>query len=292
MSSLRLLAINMQKGRPQLLHIALSRAAQEHLTEVWLAQYHDLVAGKEVLDFNAGYKLDANEIFVAAGLVLPDWIRSGLEDLPDSMVELDPKHISALSLRGLVASVGDREDRQLLLFQRVTPSRKLEPGGFLFLSGNTYDISKEPGLALDRRLNAAYHRNTCELFFRSYRNVNTFLPLVDYYKEASAEDIMTVLSHERLMAVNAERVIEHSNQWFNRRFAMLRDSDILDSYSVEDIASRGPAYSVDVVVSNGRIIFPDDMGEARKLLQLLNEERFLGPITQTLYETNSKRPAR
>ena len=292
MTNLTLLAIEKRRSRTRLLHVSLSREAQQHLTAGWLAQYRRFIAGKEVMEFNAGYKLDANELFVATGFLLPDWLQHHMDDLPEALAELEPREITALNIRGLIGVVTESQDRELLLFQSVTPSRKLEPGQFLFLRGNTYDISKEPGFALDQQLNAVYCKTTMNLLFRSYRTVNAFLPLVDYYREASAEDIMSVLSHERLIAVDPGRVVERSNQWFNRRFAMLRDSDILDRYSAEEIASRGPDYQVQVVVRDDRIVFPEDMGEARRLLQLLNEERFLGPITQTLFETNSKRPAK
>ena len=38
-----------------------------------------------------------------------------------------------------------------------------------------------------------------------------------------------------------------------------------------------------------KIVFPTDKSESKKLLQFFNEER--GAITDTLYETNSKRKA-
>lgn len=291
MNDLRLLAINRRRLQSQLFHISLSREAQQHLTEIWLTQYSDFIGEREAVEFDAAYRLDAHEMFVATGFLLPAWLRDRFRDMPDTFTDLDPKEINALNIRGLIGSVTDNRGCELLLFQTVTPSRRLEPGRFLFFTGKTYDISSGPGLALDHRLSAVYYVTSHRLLFRSYRTVNAYLPLVDYYREASAEDIWSVLHHRRLMAVDPERVVEKSNQWFNRRFAMLRDSDILDRYSVEEIASRGRDYSVEVTIREGRIVFPDHMGEARKLLQLLNEERFLGPITETLFETNSKRPA-
>ena len=42
---------------------------------------------------------------------------------------------------------------------------------------------------------------------------------------------------------------------------------------------------------NGKIVFPSDKSAVKKILQFLNEELFRGAITETLYETNSKRQA-
>ena len=82
-----------------------------------------------------------------------------------------------------------------------------------------------------------------------------------------------------------------ANQWDRKRFAMLRDSDVLDQYSAGQIRERSTRYDVDIHVSEDKIIFPSEKPEAKKVLQFLNEEIFRGAITENLYETNSKRQA-
>ena len=72
---------------------------------------------------------------------------------------------------------------------------------------------------------------------------------------------------------------------------MLRDSGLLDRYSARDIRAQARGYDIDILVRNGRIVFPAAKAEAKRLLQFLNEELFRGAITATLYETNSKREA-
>ena len=121
--------------------------------------------------------------------------------------------------------------------------------------------------------------------------MNTFLPLGDFYEEASEQQIREVLSHDKLAPVNVEAIATESNQWFRKRFAMLRDSGVLDQYSAKQIQARSKGYNVEIHVQKGRIVFPEDRPSAKKLLQFLNEELFRGAITETLYETNSKREA-
>lgn len=72
---------------------------------------------------------------------------------------------------------------------------------------------------------------------------------------------------------------------------MLKDSKILDKYTAKEIKARSKWYEVDVQIKNNKIIFPADKTAAKRLLQFLNEELYRGPITETLYETNSKREA-
>lgn len=72
---------------------------------------------------------------------------------------------------------------------------------------------------------------------------------------------------------------------------MLRDSGVLDAYSAAQIQRRSMGYDVDIHIAGDRLVFPAEKPAAKKLLQFLNEELFRGAITETLYETNSKREA-
>ena len=72
---------------------------------------------------------------------------------------------------------------------------------------------------------------------------------------------------------------------------MLRVSGVLDTFSAKEIQARSKGYDVAIRLSKGKIVFPADKPAAKKLLQFLNEELFRGAITNTLFETNSKREA-
>ena len=134
-------------------------------------------------------------------------------------------------------------------------------------------------------------RRRAKLLFHNFRTVNTFLPLADFYKEASDKEIKEVLNHRLLAPENREAAVLRANQWSRKRFAMLKDSGVLDNYSAQEIKSRSNGYDVSITIVSDEIVFPTDKSESKKLLQFLNEERFRGAITDTLYETNSKRKA-
>jgi len=100
-----------------------------------------------------------------------------------------------------------------------------------------------------------------------------------------------VLGHKLLAPEDADALATDANQWFRKRFAMLRDSGVLDAYSAKAIQARSKGYDVAIQISKGKIIFPAEKAAAKKMLQFLNEELFRGPITEKLFETNSKREA-
>ena len=77
-----------------------------------------------------------------------------------------------------------------------------------------------------------------KLLFHNFRIVNTFLPfLADIYEEASEQQIREVLAHKLLAPEDVDSLSTDSNQWFRKRFAMLRDSGVLE-YSAKQIQAR------------------------------------------------------
>ena len=130
-----------------------------------------------------------------------------------------------------------------------------------------------------------------KLLFHNFRTTNTFLPLADFYEEASENEIREVLAHDLLAPEDIDVLSVEANQWFRKRFAMLKDSEILDKYSARQIQSHSKGYEIDIKIKSNRIVFPAEKTAAKRLFQFLNEELYRGPITETLYETNSKREA-
>ena len=161
----------------------------------------------------------------------------------------------------------------------------------MFLDGNTYKSAERPGLTLDVHLSAVYRPAERKLLFRNFRTVNTFLPLADFYTEASEQEIREVLDHPLLASEDPDQLVASANEWFRKRIAMLKDSGLLNQFFATEIQSRSTGYDVSVDVVDNKIVFPSNKAAAKRLLQFLNEELYRGAITETLYETNSKREA-
>lgn len=291
LENLQLAAIIKQGAEMVLRRIPLHQGLQDTLAANWEAEYVAFMADIEEIDFNAGYQPEEHERFRLEGYELPAWLAG--ED-SQTVPELDAitKDDSLLdATKGIVAFARNEDGDELVLFQNFSRGHVIRPGRFLFLQNDTYKTADRPGLTLDSKLSAAYLPSDSRLLFNNFRMVNTFLPLADFYEEASEQEIKDVLGHQLLASEDADALAADANQWFRKRFAMLRDSGVLDAYSAKQIQSRSKGYDVAIQIAKGKIVFPAEKAAAKKLLQFLNEELFRGAITETLFETNSKREA-
>ncbi len=291
LENFQLAAIVRQAGHTRLLRIPLHQALQAQLAEAWWTQYKAFVNNVDEIEFNAGYTPEAHERFRLSDYQPPDWLSKEDSQSAGDLDAITNDDALLDATRGLVAFARDDDGAEVVLFQNFSRSHVIRPGRFLFLQNNTYETTERPGLTLDTKLSAVYHPADQRLLFHSFRTVNTFLPLAEFYEEASEQQIREILGHKLLAAEDADALAVDSNQWFRKRFAMLRDSGVLENYSAKQIQARSKGYDVEVRVSKGAIVVPAERVAAKKLLQFLNEELFRGAITETLYETNSKREA-
>ena len=295
--SLQLAAIVKQRAQRSLLGIPLHQGLQRLIAQDWESQLTRFVDEVEFIVFEPGYKTERHQCFEVSPFPLPEWLNAGDTVGFENLDVLDTSNRLARSISAIVARARTDDDEEILLFQNFTQSRVIRPVRFLSFDWHAWLMDQHtnvnverPGLILDNKLSAIYQITGESLRFRNYRTVNTFLPLSDFYREASEQDIMDVLSHPLFAPENVEIYVSESNEWFKKRFAMLRDSDILDEFSAKEIKARSEGYEVSVTLVNDRIVFPSEKQDAMQLLKFLNEELYKGPITERLYEANSRRP--
>lgn len=291
LENFQLAVIAKRSGQTRLFQIPLHQGLQGTLAESWEAQYASFVNNIQEIDFDAGYNPEDHERFRLDAYELPAWLQA---ENSQSVATLDSisQHEDIIDfIKGIVAFARNEHGEELMLFQNFSRSHVIRPGQFLFLQNDTYETAQRPGLTLDGKLSAVYLRVEQKLLFHNFRTTNTFLPLVDFYEEASEHEILEVLGHDLLAPEDADALAVEANQWFRKRFAMLKDSGILDNYSAKQIKAQSKGYEIEIKIKNNQIVFPADKPAAKRLLQFLNEELYRGPITETLYETNSKREA-
>ncbi len=291
LENFQLVAITRQGETIRLLRIPLHQELQDTLAASWGNQYDAFVGDVAEIDFDAGYQPEEHERFRLQNYEVPVWLAGEDSQSAPALDAITNDDALLEATKGIVAFARTGDGEELMLFQNFSRSHVIRPGRFLFLQNNTYETTHRAGLTLDNKLSAAYLPIAGKLLFYNFRTVNTFLPLADFYEEASEQQIKEVLAHELLAPEDADAVAAEANQWFRKRFAMLRDSGLLDSYSAKQIQARSKGYDVAIHVSKGKIVFPSERAAAKKLLQFLNEELFRGAITEKLFETNSKREA-
>ena len=291
LGNFQLAAIARSDGQMRVLQIPLHQTLQKVLAENWQTQYDVFVNNAHEIDFDAGYNPEEHECFRLEEYELPNWL-SGENSLTVRDLDSLREHENLIeSTKGIVAFARTEQNEELVLFQNFSRSHVIRPGRFIFLHNDTYESAQRPGLTLAGELSALYFPAQHKLLFHNFRTANTFLPLADFYKEASEQEIREVLNHGSLAPEDSAALAVDANQWFRKRFAMLKDSQILDKYTAKQIKAHSKGYEVDVQIKGNKIVFPADKVEAKRLLQFLNEELFRGAITETLYETNSKRQA-
>ena len=224
LGNFHLAAICQQEDEIVLLQIPLHQRLQERLALQWEEQRQAFFVDIGEIQFDAGYQPEARERFCLTDYELPSWLEDqdsysihGLDSIADHEDALD-------RIKGLVAFAFDEDENELMLFQNFTRGRTIQPGRFLFLRNGIFRTPKTTSLSLDSRLSAVYLPDRQALLFRNFRTVNTFLPLEEHFAEASEREMLEILSHDRLAADNPEQVIAFADQWFRKRFAMLRQS--------------------------------------------------------------------
>lgn len=287
----QLAAIIRQGSTTRLLRIPLHQRLQDTLAASWAEQYAAFVKDTVEIDFNAGYVPEEHERFLLKGYEVPAWLKGENSRSVSALDAITSDDALLAATKGIVAFARNGDGEELILFQTFSRSHVIQPGRFLFLQNNTYETTERAGIALGNKLSAVFLRTAGKLLFHNFRTVNTFLALADFYEEASEQQIREVLGHKLLAPEDADVLATDANQWFRKRFAMLRDSGVLDAYSAKQIQARSKGYDVAIQISKGKIVFPAETAAAKKLLQFLNEERFRGAITERLFETNSKREA-
>jgi len=288
---LQLTAIAKTQDGYQLFRIPLEQSIQTEFRETWCQQYEDFINNVEKIPFDPGFQPEGEQRFVLVDYELPDWFGGVQRNSVDTLDVISIHEQQIDNVKGLVAFVQQDDDSEILLFQNFSRAHVIRPGRFLILDHDLYKSVENPGLTLQGKLSATYEPLQSKLLFQHFRTTNTFLPLTDQYEEASEESIREILEHERLLPENVDALALNASQWFRKRFALLRDSEILDDYTATDISHHADTYDVNIEVEDDKIIFPADKHAAKRVLQFLNEELYKGAITNRLYETNSKREA-
>lgn len=267
--------------------VPILRGLQESLARDWKCQLRDFVHEITEIRFNVGYTPGDSERFVLHDFDLPDWLVPVTESDAIEIHEIEEEGLDRIS--GMVAVSQDRNERRCLLFQNFTRSRVISPRA-LWWSQNAYTQTGRAGFSLSDSLSAVYYLDDRKLIFSKFPTVNSFLPLMDHYWVASDEQIREVLSNPLFAVDDIDTIAYRPTQWIARRFAILRESGVLNKVPIADVVQKAQDCRMEIPEQNGKLVFPSTRAEQKKVLQFLCEEIFRGALTATIYETNSKKP--
>lgn len=259
----------------------------ETLAKGWTNQYSKFVKPEDrKMDFDPGYKLDSGQIFCAKPYDIPSYIDKMYR--PDTIGQFSISGDNLHLLKAFVANVQTEMGENLFLFQRFMPAQIIrEKWAFLDFE-NQFKVVDNKMLTLRNKLDAVFDVDDRELLFKSYQIVNPILSLESFFKESSEEEIREWLNHDLLVPENLDVTLENLDQTMRRRFSMLRESDVLDVKTAEEIKDGCKNYGILIDVDEGKLVFPSDKANAKDLLKYLNDEYYTGEISGDRYVTNSK----
>jgi len=273
---------------PSLLRIPIEASFQKELSSFYRDEAASFTADTlEHVPFQSSWcDADDGEMIVISPYTLPE---------PFARATASPIDVPTLSLplpdgqkiRAIVAHT-----KNLFVFQTFTKRKLMLFQRTARFVRDTFERLEGPALSFDGAACAVLEGS--DLLFRSFRRVAAVLDLSDYFREATNEEIIIVLKHPVLSPESQPETIALANKWMRRRFWMVQQSGLLGTISprkVADQAKRQQGLDFAVVRKNGRdtLVFPADLDAAKDLLRFLNEEMFVGAITDRRFLTNSKR---
>lgn len=203
-----------------------------------------LAAGRESVEFDAGFRPDEGQVSYIGGYELPGHISAairnpiGCDVLTMELEDLPP-------IKGIIAS--DEETGEVLC-QAFDRRRLLSRRGFsLILAGQTFRRLEEPGVTLDSKLAAAFSDG--RLYFESYFVARRILDLSAYYLEATDADLRDFCRRPTLAIANPAWLVEIADSITRRKIAAIRESRVLELQTPRRIQQVG-GHSTWILLSN------------------------------------------
>jgi hypothetical protein len=233
----------------------------------------------EEIEFTGNYKIDDEEILYIT------------MDLPNSFNEVTTNSIgiSNLNLDNDSIKALFWLENDTYYFQNFDSRKLLNNKNVIFYSNNTYSRLENDAFIVDNIVNAIYKNGN--FYFRSYANANKVFPLIEYFEEATNDEIIAFSASDKI-SINQQWLIDNSNTLIRKHITLLQKSDILKTANTKKIKTSANKFKLKIELDAlGKIIFPTDKKSCKDILTFLNEQYYIGLITGNKYRTNSKRTA-
>ena len=212
-------------------------------------------------------------------------------ELPENFqeVQLNSIGISPLDLTiDKMKAIFWYEDQEYY-FQTFDKRKLLNNRSIIYFSNDTYTKLEQNAFVIDNLVNAIYKNS--KFYFHSYPIANRIFSLLEYYQEATNEDLQTFCTNENIV-IDPVWLVDNSNSIIRKHITFLQGSGILKSANTKKIRTSAKKFQLGIELDlQGRIMFPQDPKSCREILSFLNEHYYIGLITGNKYKTNSNRKA-
>lgn len=246
--------------------------------------------GRELIEFEAGYAADAEELTVIRGFPLPEYLHSALS----SPTAVEILRFEPATLGRIKAVFGDGPSGTVY-FQVFDRRRLLTRDTFvLVLSRRALNRLAEPGLTLDSRLAALFRDG--DLYFESYSAAHRVIDLTAYFRAATDSDLHEFCSLPTV-AVDAEAdFARDADTWIRRKVALLLASEVLAGVRPRQVQKAAREFGLELSIQRhggkDRIVLPTEKKALKLALRFLDEDLYVSALSSTRYLANSKRKLR
>ncbi|WP_202107685.1 Kiwa anti-phage protein KwaB-like domain-containing protein [Succinivibrio dextrinosolvens] len=131
-----------------------------------------------------------------------------------------------------------------------------------------------------------------ELQFFSFYFAKQVFDLTDYYRSASAVEVLAFTKNAALKFEDADAFTCIADNYIRRKIAMINDSHVLEKFTAQTISTLAKKSGISIKVQSKQIVIPSDKKSAKAVLAFLDEELYLSPFTNSVMIANSKRVLR
>lgn len=234
------------------------------------------------------YKVEDDEAYQIANFhSLPQNIAETLVPINAETVEyhsFDMDNVRAFVFPMLI------NDVQFFAFQAPRKETKTLRGGLkLFYDVDTFVLDARSVLTITGDIDCLVHEE--KAVFHSSYYVQRIFSLVDYYREATEENIDSFTQLDTLGFESVDMfVVMATDKIMRRKIALLLDQEFFTQQTPEEIQEKARRIEpgIDILV-DGHVHFPNDKAQCKHLLKMFCDEVYRGTFTNVVFETNSKK---
>lgn len=240
---------------------------------------------KEKILFDGQYKPEDDQILEIENFSLPFEIDF------DNPLNLEKIEIDDIDLmKGLIIN-----DKKIIGFQSFDKRKIIEPSRLnIIFKGNTFSKLEERGITIDDKLDAVFSKQNKSLLFYSFHNASKIFDLSEYYREATDQEINSFFTTQIFSDI-PKNLDEKIDTRIKKKIFLIKKNKIIekliDSHIFKEVAKYSKTFGLENYFdsTSKKIKIPDDKKEFKKILSFLNEDLYKSPISEIIYETNSKR---
>lgn len=253
---------------------------------------NDFFKDKVLVQFNGDYKPDDGELYYIDKFKLPQEVKVAINNT-HSEKQFCPNVGDVTKIHTLFMGkkyVQDGVAKYIVAYQRVRWDQYIKRKGLnLYYNADTFETDNRFGICISDTISCVFKEG--RLYFNNFWYAKQVYDLSQYYREATAEDVIAFVRGEKISAEDVKVFEQNADNIVRRKIASINDSGILDTFTARQIKAKAKKIlNQDIIkIVDKKILLPNNRKQMKIILQFLDKEIYLDIFTGETYQTNSKR---